>query len=339
MHGKLPFNADMTPPLYRRIALALITIVAAFLAGASGNVAAQAYPTRPVRLIVAYPPGGGGDTVARIIGGKLTEAWGQQIVVDNRPGGGANIGAEVAAHAAPDGYTLFMPALVHTVNASLYPKLGYDIRRDFAYVIFLSSVPNILAVHPSVPARTTGEFIKYAKAKPGQLNYASTGSGGPQHLAMELFKSLAGVDMTHIPYKGGAPALTELLSGQVQSAISNMIPTLPHTRSGRLRALAVTSAKRSQAAPELPTIAESGLPGFEAASWFGFAAPAQTPSAIVTKLNADLNRILELPEIRSRLGGEGAELVGGTPEAFTAYVHSEVDKWARVVKLSKVSVD
>ncbi|MBI4190542.1 MAG: tripartite tricarboxylate transporter substrate binding protein [Betaproteobacteria bacterium] len=333
----------------RRISLALVTIVivAAFLAGAADTAVAQAtstgsgqaYPTRPVRLIVAYPPGGGGDTVARIIGQKLFEAWGQQIVVDNRPGGGANIGAELAAHAAPDGYTLFMPALVHTVNATLYPKLGYDIRRDFAYVILLSSVPNILAVHPSVPARTTGEFIKYAKTKPGQLNYASTGSGGPQHLGMELFKRLAGLDMTHIPYKGGAPALTDLLSGQVQVALSNMIPTLPHTRSGRLRALAVTSAKRSQAAPELPTIAESGLPGFEAASWFGFAAPARTPRPIIAKINAEVNRILELPEIRSRLGGEGAELVGGTPEAFTAYVHSEVDKWAKVVKVAKLSVD
>lgn len=323
----------------RRIQLALITMAAAFLAGAVGPAVAQAYPARPIRLIVAYPPGGGADTMARVVGQKLAEAWGQQVVVDNRPGGGANIGAELAAHAAPDGHTLFLVAVAHSVNASLYPRLGYDVRRDFAHVILLSSVPGILVVHPSVPVRTTRELIDHAKAKPGQLNYASTGSGGPQHLGMELFKTLAGVDIAHIPYKGAAPALTDLLSGQVHSMLGNMISTLPHTRSGRLRALAVTSTKRSQAAPELPTIAESGVRGFESGSWFGIAAPAQTPRPIIAKINAEVNRTLALPELRSRLGAEGAELIGGTPEAFAAFLRAEIDKWAKVVKFAKMRVE
>jgi tripartite-type tricarboxylate transporter receptor subunit TctC len=323
----------------RPIPLALITLAAAFLAGTAGPAAAQVYPTRPIRFIVAYPPGGGADTIARLVGQKLAEAWGQQAIVDNRPGGGANIGAELAAHAAPDGYTLFETTLTHTVNASLYSKLGYDVRRDFAHVILLSSVPGILTVHPSVPVRTTREFIDYAKARPGQLNYASTGSGGPQHLGMELFKALAGVDLTHVPYKGAAPALIDLLSGQVHSMFGNMISTLPHLRSGRLRALAVSSAKRSQAAPELPTVAESGVRGFESGSWFGISAPAETPRAIVSKINAEVNRILALPELRSRLGAEGAEMIGGTPEAFDAYLRAEIDKWAKVVKFAKMRVE
>ena len=323
----------------RRIRLPLIAMAAAFLAGAVGSASAQAYPTRPIRLIVAYPPAGGADVVARSVGQKLAEAWGQQVVIDNRPGGNTNIAAELAAHAAPDGYTLIEIALAHTVNATLYPKLGYDVRRDFAHVALLASVPGILTVHPSVPARTTREFIDYAKAKPGQLNYASTGVGGPQHLGMELFKTLTGVDITHIPYKGAAPALSDLLSGQVQSIFGNMISTLPHTRAGRLRALAVSSAKRSEAAPELLTIAESGVRGFESGSWWGIAAPAQTPRPIIEKINAEVNRILALPELRSRLGAEGAELLGGTPEACAAYVRAEIDKWAKVVRFAKMRVE
>jgi tripartite-type tricarboxylate transporter receptor subunit TctC len=322
-----------------RIQLTLITIAAAVLAGAGSPAVAQSYPGRPIRLIVAYPPGGGADTVARMVGQRLAEAWSQQVIIDNRPGGNTNIAAELAAHAAPDGHTLIEIALAHSVNATLYSKLAYDVRRDFAHVVLLASVPGILTVHPSVPARTTREFIDHAKAKPAQLNYASTGSGGPQHLGMELFKTLAGVDIAHIPYKGAAPALTDLLSGQVHSMFGNMISTLPHTRSGRLRALAVSSAKRSQAAPELPTVAESGVPGFESGSWWGLAAPAQTPRPIVVKINAEVNRILALPELRARMAGEGAELLGGTPETATAYVRDEIDKWAKVVKLAKMRVE
>ncbi len=316
-----------------------MTMAAAVLAGAVGPAAAQAYPTRPIRLVVAYPPGGGADTVARMVAQKLAEAWGQQVVIDNRPGGNTNIAAELAAHAAPDGYTLIQIALAHTVNATLYTKLGYDVRRDFEHVVLLASVPGILTVHPSVPARTTREFIDYAKAKPSQLNYASTGVGGPQHLGMELFKTLAGVDITHIPYKGAAPAFTDLLSGQVHSIFGNMISTLPHTRAGRLRALAVSSATRSQAAPELPTVAESGVRGFESGSWWGIAAPAQTPRPIIAKVNAEVNRILALPELRGRLVAEGAELLGGTPEACAAYVRAEIDKWAKVVRFARMRVE
>ncbi len=216
---------------------------------------------------------------------------------------------------------------------------GYDVRRDFAHVVLLASVPGILAVHPSVPARTTREFIDHAKARPGQLNYASTGSGGPQHLGMELFKTLAGVDIAHIPYKGAAPALTDLLSGQVHSMFGNMISTLPHTRSGRLRALAVSSATRSQAAPELPTVAESGVRGFESGSWWGIAVPVQTSRPIIEKISTEVNRILALPELRNRMAAEGAELLGGTPEAATAYVRAEIEKWAKVVKFAKMRVE
>ncbi|MGZ5093288.1 MAG: tripartite tricarboxylate transporter substrate binding protein [Burkholderiales bacterium] len=323
----------------RRFRHALLALAAACLGGVAGEGAAQTYPTRPVRFIVAYPPGGGADTMARVVAQKLAESWGQQVVIDNRPGGNTNIAADLAAHAAPDGYTLLELALTHTVNASLYSKLPYEVRRDFAHAVLLASVPGILTVHPSIPAKTTREFIDIAKAKPGQLNYASTGSGGPQHLGMELFKTLTGVDITHIPYKGAAPALSDVLSGQVHSIFGNMISTLPHTRAGRLRGLAVSSAKRSQAAPELPTVAESGVPGFESGSWWGISLPAGTPRPIVAKINADVNRIIASPELRTRLAGEGTEMLGGTPEEFAAYVRSEIEKWAKVVKFAKMRVE
>jgi tripartite-type tricarboxylate transporter receptor subunit TctC len=330
-----------------------VALAALFFAFSSGGSAAQAastgsgqaastehaYPSRPIRFIVAYPPGGGADTMARVVAQKLAESWGQQVVIDNRPGGNTNIAADLAAHAAPDGYTLIELALAHSVNASLYSKLPYDVKRDFVHAVLLASVPGILTVHPSVPARSTREFIEYAKAKPGELNYASTGSGGPQHLGMELFKTLTGVEITHIPYKGAAPAFNDLLSGQVQCIFGNMISTLPHMRTGRLRGLAVSSAKRSQAAPELPTVAESGVPGFESGSWWGISAPKGTPREIVVKINAEVNRIIAAPELRARLGTEGAEMLGGTPEAFDGYVRSEIAKWAKVVKFAKMRVE
>ncbi len=300
---------------------------------------AQSYPTRPIRFIVAYPAGGGADVIARSIGQKLGDAWGGQVVIDNRPGGGANIGAELAARAAPDGYTLFELTLTHSVNATLYAKLGYDPVRDFAPVVLMATVPAILVVHPALPVRTTRELIDYAKTRPGQLDYASTGSGGPQHLSMELFKTMSGVQITHIPYKGAAPALTDLLGGQVHCTFGNMLSTLPHIRSGKLRALAVSSAKRSRATPEIPTIAESGLPGFQSGSWFGMEVPARTPRPIIEKLNAEVNRILALPELRERLAGDGAELVGGTPAEFGAYIRTEIEKWAKVIKFTGMRVE
>jgi tripartite-type tricarboxylate transporter receptor subunit TctC len=321
------------------ICVASLVAITACLGACTSDASAQAYPTRPVRFIVAYPPAGGADTVARLVVQKLAESWSQQVVIDNRPGGNTNIAADLVAHAAPDGYTLLQLALAHAVNTTLYSKLPYDVRRDFAHVILLASVPGILTVHPSIPAKTTREFIEIAKAKPGQLNYASTGSGGPQHLGMELFKTLTGVEITHIPYKGAAPALSDVLSGQVHSIFGNMISTLPHTRAGRLRGLAVSSAKRSQAVPELPTIAESGVPGFESGSWWGISVPAGTPRPVVMKLNSEVNRIVAMPELRTRLAGEGAELLGGTPDEFAAYVRSEIDKWAKVVKFAKMRVE
>ena len=300
---------------------------------------AQSYPARPIRFIVAYPAGGGADLVARAVGQKLGEAWGQQVVIDNRPGGGANIGAELAARAAPDGYTLFELTQTHSVNATLYPKLGYDPLRDFAAVILMATIPSILVVHPAVPVHSTRELIDYARARPGALNYASTGSGGPQHLGAELFKTMSGVQITHIPYKGAAPALTDLLGGQVQCMFGNMLSTLPHIRTSRLRALAVSSARRSRVSPETPTVAESGLPGFESGSWFGIHVPVQTPRALIDKLNAEMNRILALPEMRERFGTDGAELVGGTPAEFDAFLRREIEKWAKVIKLTGMRVE
>lgn len=315
------------------------SVTLALCAVAAMPAAAQSYPSRPIRMIVTYPPGGGADTIGRTVGQRLGDALGQQVVVDNRPGGGANIGAELVARAAPDGHTLLVVALAHSVNVSLYSKLAYDPLKDFAPVIFIATVPNILVVHPSMPVRTTRELLDLARAKPGQLNYASTGSGGPQHLGMELFKTLSGVQLTHIPYKGAAPALTDIIAGQTQTMFGNMISTLPHVRNNRLRALAVSTAKRAAILPEVPTVAESGVPGFESGSWFGFAAPAGTPKAIVDRVNAETNRILGLPELRERLATEGAELGGGTPEAFGAYLRSEVAKWAKVVKFAQMRVD
>jgi len=301
--------------------------------------AADNYPARPIRFIVPFPPGGGADTLARTVGQKLGEAWGQQVVIDNRPGGATNIAAELAANAVPDGYTLLETVLAHAVNASLYPKLSYDIRRDFSPVVFMATIPNILVVHPSLPVKSTRELIDYARAHPRELNYASTGNGGPQHLGMELFKALSGVQLTHVPYKGAAPAHTDLISGQVQVMFANMLSSLPHIRSGRLRALAISSAKRSPIVADLPTVAESGAAGFESGSWFGMSAPAKTPHDIIGKLNAEVNRILKIAELRERLGSDGAAFTGGTAEAYGAFMRAEMTKWAKVVKFAQVRVD
>ena len=301
--------------------------------------AADGYPVRPIRFIVPYPPGGGADTLARTVGQKLGEAWGQQVVIDNRPGGATNIAAELAANAAPDGYTLLETVLAHTVNASLYPKLNYDTLRDLAPVVFMATIPNILVVPPSVPVKSTRELIDYARARPRQLNYASTGNGGPQHLGMELFKVLSGVQLTHIPYKGAAPAFSDLISGQVQVMFANMLSGLPLIRGGRLRALAISSATRSPLMVELPTVAESGVARFETGSWFGISVPSKTPRSIIDKLNAEANRILKMPELRERLGSEGADFIGGTPEAYGAFQRAEITKWAKLVKFAQIKVD
>ena len=297
--------------------------------------AADAYPSRPVRFVVAFPPGGGTDIIARSIAQKLAERIAQQVVVDNRPGAGGNIGTDIVAKSAPDGYTLLMgSAGPLAINASLFAKMPFDPIKDLAPVTLAASTPNVLVVHPSLRAATVKELIALAKARPGEINFASSGHGTPAHLAGELFNSMAGVRMVHVPYKGAAPALADLLGGQVQLMFSTMPPALPHVKAGKLRALAVTSAKRSPAAPELPTVDEIALPGFEANTWHGVVVPAGTPGAVVARLNREIVAILHLPDVIERLSGQGAEPVGSTPEEFAAYIRAETVKWARVVRES-----
>ena len=315
--------------------------IVAVLAAAGGALAqAPAYPSKPIRLVVPFPPGGATDILAREVAQKLTEAWGQSVVVDNRPGAGGNIGAELVARAAPDGYTLLMGTVgTHAINASLYAKLPYDHVKDFAPVILVAGVPNVLVVNPALPVNTVAELIAYAKANPGKLNFASSGNGTSIHLSGELFKVMAGVQMTHVPYKGSAPAVADLISGQVQLMFDNLPPSLPQIKAGKLRALAVTSATRAPALPDVPTIAEAGLPGFEASSWFGVLAPAGTPPAIVARLNAEIAKWLASPEAREKLSKQGANAAGGSPEDFAKHIAAETTKWAKVVKDSGAKVD
>jgi len=320
--------------LLRRFALgASLALVASW-------ASAQAYPVKPIRIVVPFPPGGATDILARDVAQKLTEAWGQQVIVDNRPGAGGNIGSELVAHSAPDGYTLEMGTVgTHAINASLYAKMPYDHVKDFAPVILVAGVPNVLVVNNAVPANSVAELIAYAKANPGKLNFASSGNGTSIHLSGELFKVMAGVQMTHIPYKGSAPALQDLLGGQVQLMFDNLPPSLPQIKAGKVRALAVTSLTRAPALPDVPTIAESGLPGFEASSWFGILAPAGTPPAIVAKLNAEIAKWLATPEAKEKLAKQGANAAGGTPEDFAKHIAAETAKWAKVVKDSGAKID
>ncbi|MET0203319.1 MAG: tripartite tricarboxylate transporter substrate binding protein [Casimicrobiaceae bacterium] len=321
----------------RAIALVLAAAAAAFAPAASTQTP---YPTKPVRVVVPFPAGGTTDLLARAASQKLSETWVQQALVDNRPGAGGNIGAELVAKAAPDGYTLLMGTVgTHAINASLYPKMPYDHVKDFAPVILVAGVPNVLVVHPSLPVNSVQELIAYAKANPGKLNFASSGSGTSIHLSGELFKVMTGVQMTHIPYKGSAPALTDLVGGQVQLMFDNLPSSLAFIKAGKLRALAVTSAQRSPALPDVPTVAESGVPGFEASSWFGLLAPAGTPRDIVTKINADTQKWLASPDAKDKLAAQGAVAAGGSPEDFAKHIQAETAKWARVVKESGAKVE
>ena len=302
---------------------------------AAHAAAAESYPTKPVRFIVAFPPGGGTDLVARTIAPRLAERLAQQVVVENRPGAGGNLGTEIVAKSAPDGYTMLMGSVGPlAINASLFAKMPFDPLKDLAPVTLAASTPNILVVHPSLPVTSVRELIALAKARPGAINFASSGPGTPAQLAGELFNSMAGVKMVHVPYKGAAPALADLLGGQVQVMFSTMPPALPHVTAGRLRALAVASLRRSPAAPELPTVDEAALPGFEATTWHGVMVPAGTPGAIVAKLNHDIVAVLRTPEITERLSSQGAEAIGSTPEEFASYIKTETAKWARVVRES-----
>jgi len=315
---------------------ALGALFACIAIGAS----AQAYPTRPIRLVVPFPAAGTTDILARAAAQKLTEAFGQAVVVDNRPGAGGNIGSDLVAKSAPDGYTLLMGTVgTHAINPSLYSKMPYDHIKDFVPVVLVAGVPNVLVVNPALPVNSVADLIKLAKDKPGTINFASSGSGTSIHLSGELFKTMAGVDMMHVPYKGSSPALTDLIGGQVQIMFDNLPSSLPQIKGGKLRAVAVTSMKRAPALPDVPTINESGLPGFEASSWFGILAPAGTPAPIVARINAEINKWLQSADAREKLLGQGAEAAGGTPEQFAGYIRSETEKWAKVVKASGAKVD
>ena len=303
-------------------------------------VAADNYPAKPIRLVVPFPPGGPADSLARVVGEKIGASMGKPIVVDNRPGAGGNIGMEVGAKAAPDGYTLVLaPAGNLTVNPSLYHSVPYDVGRDFAPVTVLATVPNILVVHPSVPAKTVTELVHYAKAHPGELNFSSPGNGSGAHLAGELFKSLAAIDIAHIPFNGIAPAVTAVVGGQVQLMFAGAPSVLQHVKSGRLNALGVASLKRIAAAPDLPTLSESGFPGFDVTSWYGIVAPAGTPNDVITRLHNEMTKALNEPDVREKLAGLGAEPVGNTPAEFAAMIKSETAKWSRIVKDAKITAE
>jgi tripartite-type tricarboxylate transporter receptor subunit TctC len=324
----------------RTLLAALAASLAVAAAVPPAALAQTAFPTRPIRIVVPFPPGGTTDILARAAAQKMAEAWKEQAVVDNRPGAGGNIGAELVAKAPPDGYTMLMGTVgTHSINASLYAKMPYDHVRDFAPVILVAAVPNVLVVHPSVPVNSVAELIAYAKANPGRLNFASSGSGTSIHLAGELFKVMAGVTMTHVPYKGSAPAIADLVGGQVQLMFDNLPSALPQIKAGRLRALGVTSAQRAPALPDVPTIAESGLPGYEASSWFGLLAPAGTPKDVVAKVNGEVARWLASPEAKEKLLSQGANAAGGTPEDFARHIAAETAKWQQVVKASGAKVD
>jgi len=300
----------------------------------------QAYPTKPIRIVAPSTPGDAPDVIARLVADKLSVALGQQVVVDNKPGAGGVVGSESVAKSAPDGYTLIMGnAGSHGINAAVYSRLPYDIQRDFAPVSQVAIAPNVMVINPSLPVNSVAEFIAYAKSQPGKLSYASGGNGSSAHMSMELFKSMAGIDVQHIPYKGSTPALTDLIGGQVAVFIGNMPPTVPHIKAGKLRALAVTTKTRSALMPELPTIADSGLPGYETVAWFGVLAPAGTPPEIVGKLSLEIGKIARSPEMRERLVAMGAEPVGGTPEEFKAVIDRDIAKWKPLAQKVGIRVD
>lgn len=321
---------------FRRNALLACAVAATFALPA---VAQAAYPDRPVRIIVGFSAGGSTDVVARIIAKQLTEQLGQSFVIENRPGAGSNIAAEQVVRADPDGYTLYFMAVTNAINQSLYKNLNFDVIRDFTPIGMGAQVPNVLVVNPNVPAKSVKELVDYAKANPGKLAFASSGSGTSIHMAGELFKLQAGVDVLHVPYKGSAPALTDLIGGQVQFDFDNMPSAWPHVQSGKLRALAVTTLERSPTAPDLPTMAESGFPDFNVSSWFGLTAPAKTPPEVVRILNAAMVKAQDSPDVQNtfkQLGATGSKM---TQPEFAAFVKSEVEKWAPVVKASGATVD
>ncbi len=319
----------------RLLSIRLIVVCAALLC----SVAALAYPLKPVRVIVPYSPGGGTDIMARAVSAKLSEIWGTQVVVDNRGGGGTIIGTDIAAHSPADGYTLLITSPSFVINPTTRARLPYDTLKDFEPITQIAFQPYVLVVHPTVPARDVKEFIALAKAKPGALNFGSTGIGSGSHLAGELFKIMSGTNMTHISYKGMGPAITDLLGAQTQFIFATILPITPHVRSGRLRALGVSSENRSAILPDLPTIAEAGLPGYHTISWTGMFAPTGVPRAIIEKINTDVVRIIHQTDTRERLASDGAEPAGTSAKEFDAFIRSEIAKWAKVIRAAKISID
>ncbi len=320
-------------------AKAIAAAFVAAIAAAVPTVSAQSYPSKPIRLVVPYSPGAGTDTIARILAQKTGEALGQQVVIDNRPGAGGSIGTEVVAKAPADGYTLLFTPTSHAINPGIYPKLGYDTVKDFAPISVVASLPVVLAVEPGVPAATIKELIALAKAKPGQLTMASSGNGTVFHLTGELFKDAAGVNIVHVPFKGGAPAVAALLGGQVSMTFETSVTVVPHIRSGKLRALGVASPKRIALLPDVPTLGESGFPGILAENWYGLFAPAGTPRETIARLYTELDRAIHNPDVREKLAQQGAEIRENTPEQTAAFLRSEMTKWARVIKDSGAKAD
>jgi tripartite-type tricarboxylate transporter receptor subunit TctC len=320
----------------RSLAHGLIAAALVFLAPIAS---AQTWPNKPVQIVVNFGVGGAPDVIARLYGTYLSEALGQPVVVDNRAGGSTLVGTDLAAKAPPDGHTLLVVSFAFAVNPSLHARLPYDTLRDFTPVVLAAGAPNFLVVNRDIPVKSVRELIRAAKARPGAIDYASGGNGTSPHLCMELLKSMAGIDLVHVAYKGSAPAVTDLIGGQVQVAFDNAPNVLPHVKAGKLRALAVSTAARSPLAPELPTIAEGGVPGFDVEVWFGIVAPAGTPRDVVALINAEINRALALPEVKRRFAEQGVRTIGGTPEQFGAYLQGQIARWAKVVKDTGVRIE
>jgi tripartite-type tricarboxylate transporter receptor subunit TctC len=314
-------------------------VLCCVLCGPGQPALAHDYPSKPIRIIVPYPPGGFNDTLARTLGQRLTESWHQAVIVDNRPGAGSTIGTNLAAKAPADGYTLLITSFAFAVNPALYDSLPYDSERDFLPVVLAAATPNLLVVNPQLPVQSVKDLIALAKTNPGKLNYASAGTGSSNHLSMELFKMLTGTDMVHVPYKGSAPAVNDLMGGQVNLMFDNAPNVLQQVRAGKLRALAISSKQRSPIVKELPSVAEAGVPGFDVSVWFGVMVPAGTPRAVIHELNAKINAILQLPQIRQAFASQGVETAGSTPEQFALFLAAQRTKWSKIVKEAGIKAE
>lgn len=339
--NKTPLSPSATHPVQPRSRSGLVAgaILTGLLTLVPLTTAASDFPSKPIRFIVPFATGGTTSILARALGDRMGPIIGQAVIIENKPGAGGNIGMQVVANAAPDGYTMLMGPIGLAINPALYSKPGYDVFKDFAPVTLYGGVPNVLNVHPDVPVKTVGELIAFAKAHPGTLSFASNGNGTSSHLAAEMLKSAAGLDMVHVPYKGGAPAMQDLIAGQVQLHFDQMPAVKPQIEAGRIRALGVSSAKRSIAAPEIPTLAESGLPGFDMTVWFGVLVPAGTPEPIIQKLNSTIHQVLGNAEFRQWLADRGVDTMQGTPEEFGAFLRSETDRWGKVIKQANIRID